>query len=285
MGQQEGTNDGLLQDGSGEQQPMLSSPPSNGDNPSGEAGSSGTPDRSNWRTGEKVYGYESMFAEEDRGHPAFEGLSDPKKLGKSYIELKSKIGKSLQPLPEDATPEQRNEFLRKAGLPAPPQSQDDYEFDIPEGVSDADFDWYRQMAWELGLPPETANDLQSRFTATIQNAVNQVAEEGAAEMAREWKKINREWGNEQNQQAQKELANRALTHLMTDEKGEVDEALTDFIVNLRYKGQPARFYPQLMKMMIRHADGLSEEALLNQSAVNQDTAPPTSRFPGLKGSK
>lgn len=263
------TSEGLLTEGSGES--ILTTPTS--ETTGDRSGSGGTPSGTKR---ENIYGYEKMFSTDIQGHPALEGLDTPDKLGRSYIELKSKIGKSLVPPAADANDDARYEFLRKAGLPTRPKTQDEYVFENPAGVSDQNLDWFRSTAYRLGLPQEAANALQAEFRTQQSQALRKVAEEGATELRKQEQQLMRDWGSEA--ESNKELANRTLSQFIGSDKD-----MVGFMKELRWRGLPAVQHPFLRKLFASIGSKTAEGSSPRISGRNPEgpSSGAKAKFPGL----
>ena len=264
----EESGDGLLGDGgSNEGEPLLT-PPAEDNQSAGGASGDGT-----GGTKRDVYGYEKMFSKEYQGHSAFDGLDEPNKLAKSYVELKSKIGKSLIAPGADASEDDRYEFLKKAGFDTRPSSQDEYVFDNPEGVPEEDLSWFREAAFKLGLPQKSANELQATFRKAQYDALKGHVDKAAAEMRSENQMLGVKWGSESPRKA--ELANRTLAKFL---KG--DEKLIGFFKEIKWKGLPATQHPALREFFANIGEDLAESSL-PMGDVLPSSGKKGGRFPGL----
>lgn len=97
--------------------------------------------------------------EKDRGKLA--RFKSQNQLAKSYLELERRLGSSVMPPGQNATPEERAAFYEKLGRP---KSSDEYKFDpvfLPDGVTRAEFGEadYKKIAHQVGLTQEQAKAL------------------------------------------------------------------------------------------------------------------------------
>ena len=93
----------------------------------------------------------------EKGLQKFKGTDD---LAKSYLEQQKMLGKKV----EELTAEEIKAIAPKFGAP---QSVDEYEFEplqLPEGMDDTTV-WFKQKAFELGIPKDAAQKLRAEFTS------------------------------------------------------------------------------------------------------------------------
>lgn len=125
-------------------------------------------------------------------------------LGKSYLELEGKIGKSVEIPGDNATAEELDAFYKRIGRP---EKSDDYEFDRPDLPEGAAYDEalekeYRETALKLGLTKRQAADLWAMQTARVVAQVNDQAAARRNELEQTKQEVRKLYGG----QADHELA-------------------------------------------------------------------------------
>lgn len=124
----------------------------------------------------------------------FSNLGD---LGKAYVELEGRLGKSVVLPGEEASEEERAEFLKKIGRPETPEG---YTLKLPESADPEAMKALKQAAFEAGM-----TDTQfGRFVVSQAGmflkktaADTEVAKAAAIEAAKEATKVLKsEWGND-----------------------------------------------------------------------------------------
>ena len=146
---------------------------------------------------------EGTFEKDDTGKLKTANLADHKdfpSLLKSHVNLQSKLGTAIQPLKEDATPEERAEFHQRFGCP---KTVEGYELkapaELPEGME------YRQdlvdavsaIAFGEGASKQLMQKLAAGFNqwqiesfktqkAKIEAAINKTFDDNEAALKVEW---------------------------------------------------------------------------------------------------
>lgn len=123
----------------------------------------------------------------------FQKLGD---LGKSYVELEGKLGKSTVVPDEKATPEEVAAFRKRIGVP---EKFDDYKVEkveLPKGVGydDAAIKEIAKIAFDNGIPPKAFNEVFKAYVtkyaadlAEAQKLVKITQEESAKQLQAELK--------------------------------------------------------------------------------------------------
>lgn len=149
----------------------------------------------------------SGLDDDDRTLAETKGWKAPGDALRDYRELESLIGKNrVAPPPEDATPEQVVETMRKLGAP---ESYEDHEFAKPEGVeewgeTDLAFQGsFKAAAAEVGLLPQQVAGLEKWWNGFQ----GEIAEAQKTMVANAETTLKKEWGGEFDAKA--DLANRA----------------------------------------------------------------------------
>lgn len=132
-------------------------------------------------------------------NPNFNKYKTVKAFAEGHESLISKLGTAINLPPEDATPEQMNEFYNKLGRPETP---DKYEFEdkLPEGWKiDEKLDTeYRGLAHEIGLTPAQAQKLRTFYNGAVETAYNNNQKDVQTRLAQDHEKnvglIKEMWG-------------------------------------------------------------------------------------------
>ena len=168
-----------------------------------------------------------QFPKELQGHPSLMPFDTAGKLANAYIESQKKMGSSVQVPGDEATEEERAQFLEKVGRYfGRPKAQDDYRFEgveVPAGVNlevvDGALSDYAKQAFALGLSQNQANELQKwmrRTTGQMASAlVKRESQRFDSEVREAEKKLRDTWGGDYDKN--KELANRAFTQFASPE--------------------------------------------------------------------
>lgn len=115
----------------------------------------------------EIPGWQSGLPQAYRGNALLKGMDVPGKLFEAYRDSHEKLskleGKSYIP-GKDATAEEWATYRKTMGVP---DSKDGYVFEIPEVVDKSEsaalVQWFKDVAFEEGLPAETTKRLFSRF--------------------------------------------------------------------------------------------------------------------------
>ena len=215
-----------------------------------------------------------MFSPEYQGHPALDGLDEPNKLAKSYIELKGKVGRAVNPPAENATEEERYDFLRKAGIPTRPQSQEDYSFSDPPDVPKSDLTWFKTLSYSLGLSNEQADAIQSQYRSVFQAATNAITERKEATNRAANDAMRLQMGDAAYTRHM-ELANRGLNQFV---RGEKNKDVADFV-----REMPAHLKsdPRMHKLFASIAAATTEGRSPITDGQNTETASTGKQFKHL----
>lgn len=100
------------------------------------------------------------FRADLKGHEALMPFTNPSDLGQAFIDLQGKQANSIELIGEDATPEQRSEYLKKLGRPDS-SSEYDLTVEAPRGVSITDefTASFKEIAHTQGLTQAQAKSL------------------------------------------------------------------------------------------------------------------------------
>jgi hypothetical protein len=118
-------------------------------------------------------------------------------LAKGYLNLQSKLGKSVQLPGENATEEQRIELFKKLGMP---DSFEGYDLsrpqDLPEGLAyDEDFEnAFRSAAHKSGLTKAQARGLYNWYNTRIIEQVKTAGETAKQVYKKAEESLRTEWG-------------------------------------------------------------------------------------------
>lgn len=134
-------------------------------------------------------------------NPNFNKYKTVKAFAEGHESLISKLGTAIDLPPENATPEQMNEFYNKLGRPETP---DKYEFEdkLPEGWKiDEKLDTeYRGLAHEIGLTAAQAQKLRTFYNGAVETAHNSNQKEVQTRLAQDHEtnvgKIKEMWGGD-----------------------------------------------------------------------------------------
>ena len=161
------------------------------------------------------------LSDDNRQVAEAKGWADADKVVESYRNLEAKIGDSLRPPGDDATPEEWQAFYGKLGRPETPSG---YEFQMPHGLTE-DFPYdaesaehFAEWAHEAGLSPRQAQSLHDRFVQNLngQFSARQTADADAVDTAHG--ALVEAWGEPATERYRRnvELANRAMRELGGD---------------------------------------------------------------------
>lgn len=134
----------------------------------------------------------------------------PADLAKGYIALQAKLGKTVQIPGDDATEEQRREFLKKLGMPDDPEGYELPKPELPAGVTydEAFASDFRAAALKGGLSKTQARELFSWYNQYTIDRVQKATEQSKTAMAKTIEVMQSEWGD--NYDAEYNLTMRAV---------------------------------------------------------------------------
>ena len=114
------------------------------------------------------------FKADLKGHEALMPFTNPSDLGQAFVDLKGKSDRSIELIGEDASPEQRSEYLKKLGRP---DSSGEYDLTVqaPQGVSITDefAASFKEIAFNQGLTQAQAKDLFGDMVKVYGEGLNQ----------------------------------------------------------------------------------------------------------------
>lgn len=158
------------------------------------------------------------LSEDNRQLAESRKLDSPEKIFKSYRELQSKLGETLNVPGDDADNDAWDKFYARIGRP---EDAKGYEFKMPEGLAE-NFPYdqdsagmFAEWAHGAGLSPRQAQKVHDNFV-TARNAEFIAGSEASDAAATEAHKlITKEWGepNSDLYKRNSELANRAIREL------------------------------------------------------------------------
>lgn len=191
-------------------------------------------------------------------------------LAKSYGELSSKLGNSVNLLGNEPTPEEINSFYSKLGRP---ESVDGYELaqhEVPEGleIGEDQIKAFKQVAFDIGLTPNQTNAVYkaigdqrvndyNRHMKTLENAKVEVQQA-----------LDKKWGDKA--EANREIMNRAYKHFAGD------QSLDEF---LKVTGADSSI--GLQEMFYNIGVAMSEDRFITGDHGGKKQAFTTFDFPGL----
>jgi CRISPR/Cas system CSM-associated protein Csm2 small subunit len=127
-----------------------------------------------------------------QGHEALEGIDSFSTLTQKYIELRQESASALKPLGEDATPEEREAYYQRLGVPETPDA-----YELPEHEAD------KSAAGNFAKLAKSANldktQAKAMYEAIMDNAVerrNQAAEAHNKQIAEAEKALKDQYGEE-----------------------------------------------------------------------------------------
>ncbi len=158
------------------------------------------------------------LSDENRRVAETKGWDSADKIVESYRNLEAKIGDSLRPPGDDASPEEWQAFYGRLGRP---EAVADYEFAMPDGLAE-DFPYdaesanrFAEWAHEAGLSPRQAQSLHDRFVQDTSGrfAAGRQADLSAIDEAHTT--LTEAWGEPATEGYRRnvDLANRALREL------------------------------------------------------------------------
>lgn len=113
--------------------------------------------------------WKEMLSEDTRASKSIESVKSLDDLVKSYEHTKSLVGRKV----EDMDPEQISAVYNKLGRPETPEG---YEIEAGQN-DDADImDWYKQAAFEAGLPKEGTQSFLNKYKEFEASALEKRAE-------------------------------------------------------------------------------------------------------------
>ncbi len=146
------------------------------------------------------------------------GWDSADKIVESYRNLESKIGDSLRPPGDDASPEEWQAFYGRLGRP---DTATDYEFAMPDGLTE-DFPYdaesagrFAEWAHEAGLSPRQAQGLHDRFVQDMSGRFSASQQEDVSAIDEAHATLVEAWGESTTEGYRRnvDLANRALREL------------------------------------------------------------------------
>jgi hypothetical protein len=135
----------------------------------------------------QIPGWQSGIAASYRGDPRLRDMDVPTKLVEAYFDAQSKLsqyeGRTYIP-GEGATSEEWGAYRKAMGVP---DTKDGYEFPLPEDMDrnmmGSMADWFRDVAFENGIPKDLANNMFQRWAKDTKMTMeeNHKKERAAAE--------------------------------------------------------------------------------------------------------
>lgn len=231
--------------------PASAAPAGDGGAPAGSTPPAGTPPAGDaW--------YSGIQSPEVRTWAEAKGFKDPLAVAESAYNLEKligfdKAGKTVVLPDENSSPETRQAFLQKLGVP---EKADGYKLPVPEGQSDAFAKEAANWFHEQGIPAKAAEGLTQKFNeyATAQQAAQQQA--FVAKSEQEFTGLKTEWGQAFDQNL--ELGKRAAQQFIPgtpEERAATLQALEQSLGT-----------GKLLKLMANIGQGLGEAKLMGGEA-------------------
>jgi hypothetical protein len=169
-------------------------------------------------------------------HPKLQEFAgkDLHEVLKSYIHAQDTLGKAIKPLPEKATEEQRTEFMQQLRkLSGVPDTVEGYELSVDE-IDEVDtelVDWFKHLAYELGIPPTAAQKLLAGYNSKAKELWEtfEAKQSEAVEAARQeaLATLSKTFGGEEKAKEAAEIAKRGFEVVGAKAKLP-EEVLVDF---------------------------------------------------------
>ncbi len=189
--------------------------------------------------------YDSL-SEEIRNNPNITKFKDAESLAKSYIEASKKLGmKGIQPLPDDATREQRaayNSMRRGEKIKTP----EDYSFE-----KDNQAEWLKSLKktlFDAGADDYMATEILSKMKSSEESDDNEMLAVAEKTYQAEAERLRAEWGEDY-------LVNRKANDILLSKYPEAEKTL-------RALGADKMFGIQ---MMLHHLNRLSGDTEIKLS--------------------
>jgi len=219
--------------------------------------------------GEVDFDWRSQLPEEIRDHKSLAHFTDIGAMAKSLVSAQSMIGADKIVIPgKHATDDDWAEFYQKAGRP---DSVDGYELEnaVPDGVeaSEGMLDWFKETALEIGLRPEQAQHLLSKYNnfigtqggadeAQVEQLVSSTATELQKEMGAAYK--------DKMGAAKQVTLQFGATEMVQTDKGPEPQS---FVNNLFLEdGRSVGDHPDMIRMMVNIGqyinDKIGEDSLV-----------------------
>lgn len=156
-------------------------------------------------------------------------------------DLKTRMETAIFKPGEDATPEQKEAFLKSLGRPDDPKGYELVPPKLPEGLKldDTLTEWYRQTAFESGLNKEQAARLYDGYNKMLEATQNEAIKQRVQELEAGREELKKEWGNDYDknvaivQKAQEAIAgDEATKNWLTAHNAENNPVLVRLLFNV-----------------------------------------------------
>lgn len=150
-----------------------------------------TPDKLGWKT---------ELPESLRGHEVFANYQTKNDLWNGHLDLAGKLkdaeGKLANTIPKigpDATDEDKAAYRAAIGIP---DKAEDYEIELVEGDDNALAPWFKDTAFKLGMPKETAKGLSAAWNEMIGKVAKAEAEQSKKDHDAAIEELHKTWGKD-----------------------------------------------------------------------------------------
>jgi hypothetical protein len=189
--------------------------------------------------------FRAAMSEEHGTHVSMADYTDLNGVAKSLINGQKMIGNpnTLIPPTEKSTPEEWTEFNRKIGMPA---EKADYGLAVDEGSTEADKEWFEEMAHsKLQLSKKQATELWNEMNTRSKTAREDFGTKNKAKLAESDKVLREEWGT--NYDAMVKETNKGLERM--DEDGQFRKFMKSTGLNqqpemLRFANKVAQLFTE-----------------------------------------
>jgi hypothetical protein len=208
-----------------------------------------TPPAASWRDG---------LPENLRDSPSLSKFDNVGKLGQSYVELQSMIGKSITPPGKDAKPEDWDRFYSRLGRP---KVAEDYSFDPVEGFeADPSFMGKLKATFHsAGMTPAQAKHVFGLLAEESTASQSTARERNAQVVAAAESELRQEWGTNYD-------TNVALAARFADEVGGKDAVK-------RLEDMGIASDPLILKLLSRAGQATNGRPLVKGSSAQGKSSP------------
>lgn len=196
---------------------------------------------------------------QDEGLRKFaERFTDPGDAVKAAFELRQQISKGFEAPGEDATDEQKAEYLTRIGVPEAP---DAYEIDLPAETPDEvaptreDLEPFLAVMHEAGAPSAAVQSAIDWFYGTYLpegEKFQQEQSEAALKVASE--ALDKQWPDPKEQETNVNFAQRAAAHFGS-------ESFTKFLTGQTADGVPLDKHPEFVRVFAQIGRRISEKGV------------------------
>ena len=190
--------------------------------------------------------------EDLRDNPSLRNFTDAGSLAKSYVHARSMIGADNIGKPQQSwTPEQYTQFYAETGRP---KNASDYSLEFGMEIAEADYDAFRQAAFDAGLAPQQAQTIAQYLSNQAQSAYDYNEQSAAQAVDSAIHELKTEYGQAYEQKTQ--MAYNAATTLLGKEGLQIFE-------NVQLEdGRKLGDHPDIVRMFVNLAEKIGEDSLL-----------------------